>query len=186
MNKKYYLLVLVFLFYFVCCNGFAEDRSEYIMENIEYFHEHREELKTNVYGDLVMLAQFYSSDGVLKDQSGEPGSEEDFNKAHTYYQKAIELEPTETMPYRGLALIQYHYMNQKEEGFKNAKIAIDKGWDYFDLALIMGDVLKQEGKTEEANVWFKKAYESMKEYAPYSPEIKEFPEYKEFQKKFDS
>lgn len=179
MKKNNFKLVLCFVLVLGAAVAYASGHareSESVFDNIEYYDTHRDELSESNYEHLCLLAQLYLNDAGINQQMDEPALDS-FTKAADFYKKAISLNSGYPLPYRGLAVINYYGLKNNEEALKYAQEAITKKWDYFDVYLIAGNILKEQSKIEEAKKFLTTAKAKIDEIATTDPSVKNIPDY---------
>lgn len=143
--------------------------------NPVYYEEHRDELDETNYEHLCFLAQAFAGDAALKQAHGEEGYVGDYNKAVSYYKKAIKVDSLNAFAYRGLAMIGYALKNTNQETIDYALKAIEMGWKASDVYLIAG-LLMHDLNDERAIKYLSKANEIIESID--DKEIKKFDDYK--------
>lgn len=180
MNKIFniFIYVLVGALPITCyAEESNQNRYDYIVEHFDKFLYDRTKFDLSQYDDLVVAAQLLGGDAAFKFVEDPVAAVKDSEKAIEYYNKAISMEPAEPISYRGKALLQFYYLNQKDKALENAKLAMNKGWDYFDLPLIIGEL-------ENSDQWLMKAYQLMQEESKKNSQIKDLSRFKELEQKF--
>jgi tetratricopeptide (TPR) repeat protein len=143
-----------------------------------YKNAHRDELNTNKVDDLKQLIQFSLSDAA-RDLSNKRDASKNFSQAKEYCQKLLVLSPESSEVYRDLALIYFNGDKDYAKSIENAKTAIAKGWQNFDMPYVLGRSYTAMGNKDEAKKYLTSALAMMNKIAASNPQIKDFPEYKE-------